>query len=77
MGYYTSYELELSDIGKTTEVVLALEERGIIGYALDENLETYDPVKWYSHSEDMKDISLKFQSVLFTLKGNGEEVWSI
>lgn len=37
-----------------------------------------DSCKWYEHEEDMKQLSLKFPDVLFTLRGEGEEsgdVW--
>ena len=38
---------------------------------------TYDPFedqcKWYEHTEDMRKISEKYQNVIFSLYGNGEE----
>ena len=38
---------------------------------------TYDPFedqcKWYDHTEDMRKISEKYQNVIFSLYGNGEE----
>lgn len=30
-------------------------------------------VKWYSHEPDMRELSLSFPAVLFTLSGKGEE----
>lgn len=32
-----------------------------------------ESVKWYQHDDDMKWLSNKFPTVLFTLKGEGEE----
>lgn len=73
MGYYTQYNLELSDESLKDEVADALRELEVINYALDSNLESYDSVKWYNYGEDMKNISLQFPDVLFTLTGLGEE----
>ena len=39
---------------------------------------TEESCKWYDHEAEMKDISRRFPSVLFTLRGEGEEsgdVW--
>jgi len=73
MGYDTAYNLEISDNTKLDTVVGCLKELEVIGYALDENLSCYDPVKWYSRNADMLSVSLKFPEVLFSLNGEGEE----
>ena len=73
MGYYTNYELELSDNSQLKNVVEVLKGMDIIDYALDYNLDSYDGVKWYGYKEDMKTLAKTFPDILFTLYGTGEE----
>ena len=73
MGYYTSYSLEINDESEREAIVCELRAKEVIDYALTSSLGTNDDVKWYSCSEDMKDVSEKFPDVLFTLSGEGEE----
>lgn len=42
-------------------------------FSLDEWGDALEESKWYDHETDMKVISAKYPSVLFTLKGEGEE----
>lgn len=82
MGYCTTYDLTLLDPKDMTEiedtsiidkVVALLREKGVIGYALDENLSYYDSVKWYEHEEDMLAVSKRIPDVLIRLWGSGDE----
>lgn len=82
MGYYTAYNLsvrtvdnksEIIDLATIDNIVSLLVEKGVIGYALDENLNCHDTVTWYDYEEDMLDISKQFPDVLFCLHGEGEE----
>lgn len=86
MGYYTTYNLEikenrsnLSEVELNEKLINELEKRDVLDYALDENLESTDGVKWYDHEETMRIISKKIPDVLFALSGEGEEqgdVWN-
>ena len=66
MGYYTRYKLEVDD-DRVDEHIIGVEYQafyeGLFG----------DEVKWYQHEEDMKLYSSENPTVLFTLKGEGEE----
>lgn len=89
MGYYTLYELRVRKPGKDqiwsqneiAELVNALKEQKIMGYALtdvfDDNpvLDIYgsNEVKWYDHDKDMIEISKQFPDYTFQLHGDGEE----
>jgi hypothetical protein len=44
-----------------------------LDYAIDENGESLDGVKWYDHEIDMKELSKRFPEVIFKLHGKGEE----
>lgn len=92
MGYYTSYTLTAKGKEMTQEVLNAmnawLEERGVIGYALDEGefgcpknkdgnfyyAEFYssDIAQWRSSEEDILDMSRAFPDFVFKLHGEGE-----
>ena len=84
MGYYTYYTLDVckyenNQIGLEPdrpvldEVVKALKESGVVGYAFYEDLSPRDAVKWYEHDEDMLNVSEKFPELIFCLGGEGEE----
>jgi hypothetical protein len=85
MGYYTRYNLLIkenrSGIDDTeifNNTVEKLRELDVIDYALDENLEGCDDVKWYESEDNMRKVSTEIQNVVFLLKGEGEEsgdVW--
>lgn len=72
MGYYTSHELEVieGDNSLIGEFINTCEEAE---YALEENGDSAQSCKWYSHEQDMKSFSLKHPEVLFMLRGEGEE----
>lgn len=72
MGYYTNYELEVSK-GNDALVEELRNENENAEYAFNEFGSSNDGLKWYSHEEDLKNFSCKHPSVLFTLKGEGEE----
>lgn len=42
-------------------------------YAIDENGDTSEGTKWYSHDEDLIKLSKKFPEIVFRLHGEGEE----
>lgn len=49
-------------------------------YALDEDGESGEACKWYTHAEDLIKFSLNYPTWLFTLSGEGEEsgdVWRL
>ena len=54
------------------ELESALAEE-VSGYKLEDFLSGSDQTKWYTHEEDIKKFSKRFPTVLFTLKGEGEE----
>ena len=85
MGYYTAHTMRAEgavneDVAR--QINKALEEKEIIGYALDTGYyydkeqfiswDCADSAKWYSHEEDMLDISRQFPDVTFLLSGEGE-----
>lgn len=88
MGYITRYELEVKNVGTEevfNRIVSQLNNRKIIGYALDSGM--YDAahkkaefdcyageyVKWYECDNDIIAISKMFPECLFILSGDGEE----
>lgn len=75
MGYYTAYSLDVSgaSIEQMDRIVDFLSKRKIIGYALNDNLECYDTVKWYDHNTDMLELSIEIPDLLFCLHGEGED----
>jgi len=76
MGYYTRHELSVLD-GEHGLIAELVAENKDAAYAIDENGETKESCKWYSHQEDMKAFSLKHPSALFRLDGEGEEAGDI
>ena len=85
MGYYTYHTMSAKGKTLTPELVEEinkwLEERRIIGYALDEgdfimggfaSWDYHNNVKWYEHPEDMEALSKAFPEVTFCLHGDGE-----
>ena len=83
MGYYTKYQIFVKhhDIDMQAEVLDVIKEElypfggaygindpnGGWGLTIDE------PCKWYEFDKDMKEFSKKYPTILFTLKGEGEE----
>lgn len=78
MGYYTRHKLSVID-GEHALIAELVAENEDAACAIDENGETEERCKWYSHQEDMKCFSLKHPDVLFRLDGEGEEsgdIWA-
>ena len=88
MGYYTTYTLDIYDtelhkvdgdqlINLMAELVT---HNDYIDYILDTDGEpTYNETKWYSHDQEMLELSAEFPDYLFYLIGVGEDsgdVWS-
>lgn len=88
MGYYTSHKLracmerngtlsqvELVDL--ELEKTLRQENKEQIwddlSYAVDDNGDPCDSVKWYDHDDHMIAISKLYPDVIFLLEGHGEE----
>ena len=88
MGYYTKFEIEISgegdnwvtgvdrdgnrvevNIGIDHDVVLQ-EIKDLSGY--DDPFDS-DIYKWYEYDENMREVSIKYPALLFTLHGEGEE----
>lgn len=79
MGYCTNFSLGVHK-GDTSieEVMLQSEDFEGLNYAVDNYGDPCDPVKWYSHEKDMKELSTRFPNEVFVLHGEGEEsgdVW--
>lgn len=75
MGYSTRYTLEVHDGEETIHDILEAVGESFEGldYAVDINGESIEEAKWYSHEEDMLELSLKYPEVVFLLHGEGEE----
>lgn len=73
MGYFTYFDVKASE--KQREIFEQLIEENVrdFGDMFDYDGDSYDCYKWYDHEADMKEISLMFPDVLFTVKGGGEE----
>jgi hypothetical protein len=72
MGYYTKHTLDI--IGGHYDILNDIIESDMdTFYGLDTDGSTLDSVKWYSHEEDMKRVSLKYPDLVFKLRGEGEE----
>ena len=68
------------ECGKSTEKIYIsdqitefLEENKERYYGIEPTGESTDRVKWYEHENNIKILSERFPSVLFTLSGEGEE----
>jgi len=84
LGYYTQYELKVSNFGESKNGIIdhisTKELSDIIFMILstDPDSKSFefvsnDRIKWYTFKEDMVELSLMFPDVLFELKGEGEE----
>lgn len=84
MAYITNYNLKYEPNTDETEarfkaVYFAENETYSLRYAVDEDGETIDRVKWYDWPEHMLRISKMLPDLLFTLNGEGEEsgdIWN-
>lgn len=72
MGYYTGYSLVIE--GGNNDIIKELrKENQNAEYALDDNGDTEECIKWYEHEEDFRKFSMKHPEILFSLHGEGEE----
>lgn len=76
MGYYTSFTLNVDANGESVPGVLqALEELEVFDTLSDNSkaVTGYTYTKWYSSTDDLLQISIRFPAAMFTLEGDGEE----
>lgn len=86
MGYYTRYNLKIwqyndvqpdlfdkDKIEWSPEIKEAYTTHPGYDYAVDEDGDSYDEVKWYDHDDDMLEHSRKYPNLVFRLTGEGEE----
>lgn len=80
MGYSTNFTIDVHKGERNIKDVLEQVREDFVGldYAVDENGETSEGVKWYNHEVDMKYLSVEFPDEVFVLYGEGEDnedVW--
>lgn len=78
MGYSITYNLKVHTGEKSIKDIYSEWEEGKFDfegfdYAIDDNGEMCDSVKWYDHEKDMKQLSLQYPNSVFLLTGEGEE----
>lgn len=70
MGYYTTYALRTTQgYDNQEEIEETLQE--ISGYSV--KFGWNDSCKWYTHEQDMKELSKIYPETTFLLEGEGEE----
>jgi len=70
MGYYTTYTLSTTQgYDNQEEIEEKLQE--ISGYSIEFGWN--DSCKWYTHEQDMKELSKSYPETTFLLEGEGEE----
>lgn len=77
MGYQTCYKLSCNEQDPQKRAQIQEEIKEILCIKISLN-ELSDSVKWYEYPDDMRELSLRFPGVLFTLIGYGEgpgDVW--
>lgn len=76
MGYCTRFELSISnnDASLLAEIIETDDE---LSSLFDTDGESFDSYKWYSHEEDMVAVSKQYPSLVFTLKGEGEDAGDV
>lgn len=72
MGYNTLHTLNIIGEGKEHLEDIIRENEDIF-YGLQYNGEPTDAVKWYSHEDDMRQVSGQYPGLLFKLVGEGED----
>lgn len=81
MGYYSNYSLSFEPDNEETrsrfKSVYEAEDQWQLRYAVDEEGDAKDRVKWYEWEEDMLRVSALLPDLLFTLHGEGEETGDI
>ena len=73
MGYFTSYELRVSDNAPIDVIEQFRKFSDDADYAIDDDGDTFDATKWYSWQDDLQKFSFLFPDVVFTMTGRGEE----
>lgn len=74
MGYYTSYELSVSNVNPLLASKLEEEVEKMQVFESGNSKDGwYGYDKWYDHDEDMMLLSKRFPDALFELYGDGEE----
>ncbi len=82
MGYYTQYQLSVSEpmVLSPAEIIKQLrEENEAARMAIGEDGKTIQSVKWYSNEDDLRAFSTLHPDRLFTLHCVGEdgEEWKV
>jgi hypothetical protein len=86
MGYYTKFEIEISGEGdnwvtgvdrdgNVVEVNTGIDHDAVLQEITDlsgYHSLTEEPIKWYEYDENMREVSIKYPALLFTLHGEGE-----
>lgn len=80
MGYPTAHTISVygTDDQAMRKIIDKMKELGIIGYAVNEDLECESPVNWFSEEEDMLELSREFPDVRFEVHGEGDnqgDIW--
>ena len=74
MGYCTGYTLTIQS-GETDLEQVRTTMKKLSGHSFEVDLyeiRSYEPIKWYEHTEDMITLSRDFPGVIFKLSGFGE-----
>ena len=84
MGYYSDYELEIRGKGpifnRLRDTAHDIDAAGVYNRSLEELMNNgLSEVKWYSHEEDIANISKSWPNVMFVLSASGEdgEQWRV
>lgn len=84
MGYYTKYTLFVKhhDLDMQSEVLDVIQEELLYPFTSSDGIKDPDggwglsagmACKWYENHKDMIKLSKRYPTILFTLKGEGEE----
>jgi hypothetical protein len=75
MGYYTQYELKISNLDNANQGLKIAKDLDLHDYEfLDDGttLTNYFESKWYDWKEDCARVSLQYPKILIELEGKGE-----
>jgi hypothetical protein len=73
MGYLTRYELEVSNNKSGIGILQEFRETFDLSYAIGEDGNSLQPVKWYKNEKNLLEFSLKYPEAIFKLVGYGED----
>lgn len=77
MGYYTSHTLDIQQekpyYDKKVLIKLFRENYEDARFAIDEDGEAYEEVKWYSSVNNLTEFSINFPHAIFVLDCLGED----